>query len=166
MTSPIYSIMQLISIHEGYGTDVCIDAARLYCMLFIMFFLYFAELCIWNFLFFKTKVNCKTALGLGFCVFVVFFKIYNKGLVYDFLRYHNIKTLDTVKCIILWKCTLNKDTKYYYKIHYYTCIGVLSEEREVKPTISLKYTVTQANASGFTILPFFSSSATDLREEF
>lgn len=82
------------------------------------FFFYFAELCIWNFLFFKTKVNCKTALGLGFCVFVVFFfKIYNKGLVYDFLGYHNIKTLDTVKCIILWKCTLNKDTKYYYKIH-------------------------------------------------
>lgn len=118
MTSPIYSIMQLISIHEGYGTDVCIDAARLYCMLFIMFFLYFAELCIWNFLFFKTKVNCKTALCFCICVFVVFFfKIYNKGLVYDFLRYHNIKTLDTVKCIILWKCTLNKDTKYYYKIH-------------------------------------------------
>lgn len=86
------------------------------CYLSCVFF-YFAELCIWNFLFFKTKVNCKTALGLGFCVFVVFFKIYNKGLVYDFLRYHNIKTLDTVKCIILWKCTLNKDTKYYYKIH-------------------------------------------------
>lgn len=118
MTSPIYSIMQLISIHEGYGTDVCIDAARLYCMLFIMFFLYFAELCIWNFLFFKTKVNCKTALCFCICVFVVFFlKIYNKGLVYDFLGYHYIKTLDMVKCIILWKCTLNKDTKYYYKIH-------------------------------------------------
>lgn len=110
--------MQLISIHEGYGTDVCIDAARLYCMLFIMFFLYFAELCIWNFLFFKTKVNCKTALCFCICVFVVFFfKIYNKGLVYDFLGYHYIKTLDMVKCIILWKCTLNKDTKYYYKIH-------------------------------------------------
>lgn len=82
------------------------------------FFFYFAELCIWNFLFFKTKVNCKTALCFCICVFVVFFlKIYNKGLVYDFLGYHYIKTLDMVKCIILWKCTLNKDTKYYYKIH-------------------------------------------------
>lgn len=82
------------------------------------FFFYFAELCIWNFLFFKTKVNCKTALCFCICVFVGFFlKIYNKGLVYDFLGYHYIKTLDMVKCIILWKCTLNKDTKYYYKIH-------------------------------------------------
>lgn len=158
--------MQLISIHEGYGTDVCIDAARLYCMLFIMFFYTLLSYAYEIFCFSKQKWIVKLHWIWGFVFLWVFKKIYNKGLVYDFLGYHYIKTLDMVKCIILWKCTLNKDTKYYYKIHYYTCIGVLSEEREVKPTISLKYTVTQANASGFTILPFFSSSATDLREEF
>lgn len=113
MTSPIYSIM-----HEGYGTDVCIDAARLYCMLFIMLFFftllsYASEI----FCFSKQKWIVKLHWVWGFVFLWFFFKIYNKGLVYDFLGYHNIKTLDTVKCIILWKCTLNKDTKYYYKIH-------------------------------------------------
>lgn len=110
--------MQLISIHEGYGTDVCIDAARLYCMLFIMFFYTLLSYAYEIFCFSKQKWIVKLHCVSAF-VFLWFFflKIYNKGLVYDFLGYHYIKTLDMVKCIILWKCTLNKDTKYYYKIH-------------------------------------------------
>jgi hypothetical protein len=56
----------------------------------------------------------------------------------------------------------------YYLMQYYlsnTCMGVLSEEIDVNPTISLKYIVTQANASGSTTRPCLSSSATDLYED-
>ena len=44
-----------------------------------------------------------------------------------------------------------------------TCIGVLAEDKAVKPTISLKKIVTCGNVSGATVPPRFNSSATDLK---
>lgn len=43
--------------------------------------------------------------------------------------------------------------------------GVLWDERSVKPTISLKYIVTQLNSSGSTGLPSRNLSATDLESD-
>ena len=43
-----------------------------------------------------------------------------------------------------------------------TCMGVLAEDKAVKPTISLKKMVTCGKVSGATVPPRFNSSATDL----
>lgn len=47
--------------------------------------------------------------------------------------------------------------------HTHTCMGVLSAQRAVKPTMSLKYTVTHSNCSGRTISPAMSCCATGLQ---
>ena len=40
-----------------------------------------------------------------------------------------------------------------------TCMGVLADERDVKPTISEKYMVTLSNISARIVLPIFNCSA-------
>ncbi len=45
-----------------------------------------------------------------------------------------------------------------------TSIGSLRAEMVVKPTISLKYSVTSEKCSGFTGFPVFNAKATDLKD--
>ena len=47
-----------------------------------------------------------------------------------------------------------------------TCIGVLSDDSDVKPTISEKYIVTQSNISALTVPPRFNSFAMLLKFQY
>lgn len=102
-------IMHILHIYLGCRTDIGIDAARLYCMLFIIFFLYIGKLCIWNFLFIFFK---------GILILFPFF--YNIGLVHNFLGKSSYQDTWHDKIYHLTKMhLLNKDTKYYnYNIPY------------------------------------------------
>ena len=72
---------------------------------------------------------------------------------------------DNIIKVDIGDVSLNKKNQRTSVKYPNTCIGVLSEESSVNPTISLKQMDTSSKFSASTLFPFFSCSATGLFKE-